>query len=144
MFGGVEWERGNVVRKDRISDETAGSMCEQADHKEKCKVMGIPKCFKTLLPDLEVSGGVHEQEYQEHKMAGDTTRLCIVNLQSGLLPNLGPFNIEKIDVVSSSVNDCIEEHLVSDLAVKPDVFIGRKQPSQFWADDSNKVAEHWD
>jgi hypothetical protein len=46
--------------------------------------------------------------------------------------------------VSSGVDNGPEEHLIGDLTVEPNIFIGREQPSQPWADDADDIAEHWD
>jgi hypothetical protein len=40
------------------------------------------------LADLVVSSGIHKEHDQKHEVAGDTTRLRVVNLQSRLFANL--------------------------------------------------------
>lgn len=37
-----------------------------------------------------------------------------------------------------------EGHGVGDLPVEPNIFIGREQPGELGADDTNDVSQHWD
>jgi len=76
----VEGERANVVRICRVANETTSGVGVKANEEEERKVMSIPKSFKTLAADLVVCGGIHEKHDQEHKVASDTTRLCVMDL----------------------------------------------------------------
>jgi hypothetical protein len=51
-------------------------------------VMSVPKSFETLVADLVVCSGIHEDHNQEHEMASYTASLCIMNLQGILRTNL--------------------------------------------------------
>jgi len=117
---------------------------EQADHKEESEVMGVPEGLEALLPDFVVGSGVHEQKNEEHKVASDAAGLGVMDLEGSLLSHLGAFHIEEVDVVGRGVDNSIEEHLVCDLSVEPDVLIGGEEPSQLWANDTDDIAEHWD
>jgi hypothetical protein len=88
MLRGVKWERGNVIGENRVANEAAGGMCVQCNHKEEGQVMGVPKCLKALLADLMVRGRIHKKETQQHKVAGDTSWLCVMDLQCCLLAYL--------------------------------------------------------
>jgi hypothetical protein len=51
-------------------------------------VMSVPKSFETLVADLVVCSGIHEDHDKEHEMASYTASLCIMNLQCILRTNL--------------------------------------------------------
>jgi hypothetical protein len=53
-------------------------------------------------------------------------------------------DIDEIDVMSCSMNHGPESHRICDLSVEPDIFIGGKQPSKFWADNADNIAQHGD
>ena len=54
----------------------------------------------------------------------------------------GSLNVDEVHIVSSSVNYSPEEHAVRDLAVEPDIFVGREGPSEFRTDNPNYIAQH--
>ena len=60
----------------------------EADHEEESQVMRVPESLKTLVANLVVSSGVHEEHDQQHEMTGDATRLSIVDVEGPFLSNL--------------------------------------------------------
>lgn len=88
MFGGVEWESRDVVGKNGVSNEATSGVGKETDHEEECKMMGIPESLEALLTNFVVRGGIHEQQDQKHEMTRYSSRLCIVDLKSCLLPHL--------------------------------------------------------
>jgi hypothetical protein len=76
----VEGERADVVGVRGVTDETTSGVGVKADEEEECKVMSVPKGFKTLVADLVVCGSIHEDHDQEHKMTRDTAGLCVMDL----------------------------------------------------------------
>ena len=60
-----------------------------------------------------------------------------------LLSLTSPLDIEEVDIMGGCMNDSVEEHLVGNLTVKPDILIGGKEPSKFWTDNSDDITEHW-
>ena len=83
----VEREIGNKVGIGRVTDETTGSMSVKAEHKKERKVMSVPECFEALGADFVMRGGVHEDQDEEHEVAGNATRLCVVNVEGLLRPD---------------------------------------------------------
>lgn len=59
VLRGIEWEALDVVRVDRITDETTSRMGVKTEHEKECKVVGIPKGFEALVSDLLVGSSVH-------------------------------------------------------------------------------------
>jgi hypothetical protein len=51
-------------------------------------MMGVPEGLEALVADLGAGRGVHEQHDEEHEVAGDATRLSVVDLESDLLADL--------------------------------------------------------
>lgn len=85
MFGGIEWEGGDVIWFNRVSDETSRGVRVECDHEEEClgmshrtlsqsagnrwiyltyEMMDVPESFKALFPDRMVCCSVH-QEHDE-------------------------------------------------------------------------------
>lgn len=52
------------------------------------------------------------------------------------------FDIDEVHIMSGGVNYSPEEHTVCDLAVKPNVLIGRESPRQFGPDNLDYVSQH--
>lgn len=89
-------------------------------------------------------------------MTGDTACLSVVNGHRTLLANLWhgvqirwlsnntthtrELDVEEIDIMGRSVNHCPKCHGVCDLTMKPDVFIGRKHPSELRSNDADDIA----
>ena len=88
VLGGIKREGVDVVRVRRIADETASCVGIQANHEEECEMVCIPESFKTLGAYLVMSGRVHQEQHEEHKMACDATSLCIVDIKRQLRPDL--------------------------------------------------------
>lgn len=64
MLGGIERECGDVIRFGGITDKASSGMGIQPEHEEESEMVSVPKCFKTLLPDLLVGGRIHEDHDQ--------------------------------------------------------------------------------
>jgi len=114
----------------------------ETDHEEEGKVVGVPEGLEALRTNLLVGSGVHEDHDEEHEVTGETTRLGVVDLLSKLLTNLSTLDVDEVDIMRSRVNHSPEEHLVSDLTMEPDILVGREEPRQLGANDSNDVTEH--
>jgi hypothetical protein len=52
------------------------------------------------------------------------------------------FDIDEVDVMSSSMYHSPECHGIGHLSMEPDVFIGREQPGKLGANDADDVAKH--
>lgn len=113
-----------------------------SNHEEKRKMVSVPKRLETLVADLVVRGGVHQHHDQEHEMTSDAPGLRVVDLQSNLLSDLSAFDVEKVDIVSGSMDHSPESHRVGDLTVEPDVLVGREQPLNLGSDDTNDIPKH--
>jgi hypothetical protein len=55
----------NGLARQTTSDEAASSVCVKSDHEEKGQMVGVPECFKALLPNLLVRRRVHQEHYFE-------------------------------------------------------------------------------
>lgn len=102
-------------------------MGPQADHEEESEVMRVPECFEALSSDFLVSGAVparivcdvsemptdviiallHQDHDEQQDMTSDTTWLRVVDLQGSLGPDLSAFNVDEVDVMSSSVDHSV-------------------------------------
>lgn len=51
-------------------------------------------------------------------------------------------NVDKVDVVGSSVNHRPECHGICDLTVEPDIFVRREEPGELGSNDAQNVAQH--
>ena len=84
----VEGEHSRIRGFGRVAHEASGGMGVQTDHEEERKVVRVPESLKALVANLVVRRGVHEDHDQEHEVAGDASRLRVVNVQGNLGPNL--------------------------------------------------------
>ena len=82
-----------------IAYEAAHGVGVQAQHEGNEQVVGVPESLERLLPDTVVRGSVHEQHTEEHDVAGDSTRLCVVDLQGTDRANLGLLDV--VETMSS-------------------------------------------
>jgi hypothetical protein len=106
----VEREGWLEVRFDTIADEAASGMCVDTDHEEEREVMCIPESLEALVANLMVGGGVHEDHDKEHEMTSDTTWLFVVDILCTLLSDLSSLDVNKVDIMSSSVDHGPEGH----------------------------------
>lgn len=88
MFGRVEGESRDIIWVDGVPDKAASRMRVESDHEEKGEMVGVPKRFKALAADLVMSGCVHYDHYEQHKMTSDATRLRVMNVLCALLTDL--------------------------------------------------------
>jgi hypothetical protein len=110
VTGIVEREGWLEVRFDTIADEAASGMCVDTDHEEERKVMCIPESLETLVANLMVCGGVHEEHDEEHEVTCDTTWLFVVDILCTLLSDLSSLDVNKVDIMSSRVDHSPEGH----------------------------------
>jgi len=106
----VEREGWLEVRLNTIADEAPSGVCVDADHEEEREVMCIPESLEALVANLMVGGGVHEDHDKEHEMTSDTTWLFVVDILCTLLSDLSSLDVNKVDVMSSSVDHGPEGH----------------------------------
>lgn len=144
VLSGVEGECGDVGRINGVTDEASGCMTEQGQHKEESKVMCVPEGLETLVANLVMCGGVHQQQAEKHEVAGDTTGLSVVDIEGGDFPELQTLNVDEVDIVGGGVHDGPENHGISDLTMEPNVLIGGEKPCKPWANDTDDVAQHWE
>lgn len=88
MFRVVEGERVGIGGVPRITDEAASSMRVKTNHEKECEVVSVPKGFETLVANLVVGSGIHEDHNEEHEVSRDTASLGIMNIESNLRANL--------------------------------------------------------
>ena len=81
VFRGVEGERGDVVGVSRVTDEASGGMGVETEHEEERKVVRVPESLEALIANLVVRSGVHEEHDEEHEVAGDASRLGVMNVK---------------------------------------------------------------
>jgi len=81
-----------------------------------------------LLADTSVGSGIHQQHAEQHNMTSNTTGVHVVDLECEERSNLRLFDVEKVDVVTSSVDDGEEQHRVSNLPMEPEVLVEGKPP----------------
>jgi hypothetical protein len=104
-----------------------------------------------------VSSRVDQQHTKQHDVSGNTSSFGVVNLESNLRTDLSTLNVEEagivsfvrisenegglLDVMSTSVEDCEEQHGVCDLLVEPHVLVERC-PSSLRSQPSENVSAH--
>lgn len=113
----------------------------QAQEKRDKEVMSIPEGFERLLSDPMVCSGVHQEHTQEHDVACDAASFGVVNLDSRNWSNLSLFDIEKVDVVGSYVDNSEKEHRIGTLSVEPYRFVERKE-LELWSEKAHDVTTH--
>lgn len=86
MFRGIEWKSGSEVWVNGVPYKAATRMCVKADHEKECEMMCVPKHLKALMANFVMGCCVHDEHDQEHEVAGNATRLGIVDLLSSLFP----------------------------------------------------------
>ena len=84
VFRRVEGEGRNVVRVGGVADEASGGMGVKTDHEEERKVVRVPESLKTLVANLVVRGGVHQEDDEKHEVAGNASRLGVVDVEGDL------------------------------------------------------------
>ena len=77
----VERERGDVLGVGRVTDEASGGMGVETEHEEERKVVRVPESLEALIANLVVRSGVHEEHDEEHEVAGDASRLGVMNVK---------------------------------------------------------------
>lgn len=87
MFGGVKGEAGDVVGVDSVTYEATGRMGVKTDHEKEREMVSVPERLKALCADPVVCGGIHNNHDEEHEVAGDAARLCVMDIEGSLLPN---------------------------------------------------------
>jgi hypothetical protein len=85
-------------------------VCVDTDHEEEREVMCIPEGLEALVANFMVGGGVHEEHDKEHEMTSDTTWLFVVDILCTLLSDLSSLDVNKVDIMSSSVDHGPEGH----------------------------------
>lgn len=55
----------------------------------------------------------------------------------------GAFDIDEVHIVGCRMNHCPECHRVCYLTVKPDILVGGEEEGQFWANNTDDIAKHW-
>jgi hypothetical protein len=88
MFRRIEWECRNVIRVNRVANETASSVSVEPDHKEEREVVGVPERFEALFANLMVCGRIHQKHNKKHEVASDSAGLCVVDIQGNFLADL--------------------------------------------------------
>ena len=141
VLGRVVREAVGVVGVDRVADEASSSVRVKTDEEEEREVMCVPEGLEALVADLVVGGGVHKQHDEEQEVAGDATRLGVVDIQSELRANLRALDIDEVDVVRGRVHHRPEGELISDLPVEPDVLVGGEEGGYTGTDDTDDVTE---
>lgn len=68
----------------RVTHEAADGMRVHAKEERNEQMVSVPERLERLLSDLCVRRCVHQQHAQQHDVAGDSTSLGIVDLQSKL------------------------------------------------------------
>lgn len=126
------------------TDKASSGVGVEADHEEKGEMMGVPESLEALLADLVVGGRVHDDHEEEHDMTGDSTRLLVVDVKGISRTELATLDVDKVDIVGSSVDHCPESHRVRDLTMEPNVLICGEEPSHVRANDPDNVPEHGD
>ena len=80
----VEGERRDVVGISRVADEASGGMGIQTNHEEEREVVRIPEGLETLVANLVVGRGVHEDHDQQHEVTSDTASLRVMDVKGSL------------------------------------------------------------
>ena len=104
-------------------------------------MVGVPKGLVGLLSDSSMGSRVHEKHAEQHHMASDTASLRVVDLNSGLWPQLVLFDVIEVYIVGGCMDDGEDEERICHLPVKPLRLIERK-PSDLWSDVSEESAAH--
>lgn len=136
VLGSVEGESADVLGTSRVANEATGGVGVETNHEEEGEVVGVPESFEALSADLRVSGRVpdavrlvglsrkrkkrihkHEEHDEKHRMAGDTTRLCVVDIQSTKWTNLAALNVDEVHVMGGGVKHGPESHGVGNLSM---------------------------
>lgn len=85
---------------DRVADEAADGVGIESQEERNEQVVSVPESLEGLLTDTGMSSGVHEHHAEEHHMASNTTRLSVVDLQSGNRTDLSLLDVVEVDIVS--------------------------------------------
>ena len=124
-----------------VADETAGGVRVHCQEEGDEKVVGVVEGFETLLTDLVVRGGEHEEHAQEHDVSGYSSGLRVMYLYRGHGPELCALDVEKIHVMRTHMDNGEDEDRVCDLAVEPLGFVQR-EPADFGADVAKECTAH--
>jgi hypothetical protein len=81
-----------------VAYEAAGCMCVHAEQERDKEVVSVPESLKRLLSDPMVGGGVDQEHAKQHDVAGDTTSLGVMDLESNLRSYLNALNVEEATV----------------------------------------------
>lgn len=63
-------------------------------------MVGIPERLEGLLPNLVMCSRIHQKHAEKHHMAGDATRLLVVDLNSRFPTDLRPLDVEEAATIS--------------------------------------------
>lgn len=63
-------------------------MSVETEHEKESQMVRVPECLKALSADFVMGSCIHQNNDEEHEVAGDTTRLVVVNCNGCLRPNL--------------------------------------------------------
>lgn len=74
-------------------------------------------------------------------MTSDTARLSVMNLNGCDGSNLGPFDVEEVDVMSQYVNTGKYQHGVGTLSVEPDGLV-EWQELKLGSDEAHQISTH--
>lgn len=77
------------------------------------EMVSVPERFEGLLADARMGCGVHQHHAKEHDVAGDASRLSVMNLDGGNRTNLCDFDVVEVDIVSGGMEEGVEEHRIS-------------------------------
>ena len=104
-------------------------------------MVGVPEGLEGLLAHAVVGGGEDQEHAEEHYVAGDAARLCIVDLNGSERPDLVALDVKEVDVVRGDVHDDEEEQRVGDLPVEP-LLLVEWQPADSGPDEGHQDAAH--
>lgn len=84
----VEGEDSGIRGFGGVAHEASGGMGVQTNHEEEREVVRVPEGLETLVANLVVSRGVHEDHDQKHEVPRDASSLLIVDVEGDLGPDL--------------------------------------------------------
>jgi hypothetical protein len=76
-----------------VTNETANRVGVEGEEERDEQMVRVPERLERLLPDTVMRRCVHQEHAQEHHVAGNTTRLNVVDLHRRDWPNLSLFDI---------------------------------------------------
>ena len=76
-------------------------------------MVSVPEGLERLLADAVVGGGVHQEHAEQHDVAGDTTRLGVVDLDGSDRADLTLLNI--VEAIFKGISTSILESGAEDV-----------------------------